>query len=317
MAQDKEDLEMLIAYLEGRLNSVAVALIVARLNSEPTLKDEFEKLAETDLAAFIRQRERIAFKSKLKGMRVELDVEFDEIIASTAQLKESSGINLSKQSNLINHNSSKEPEFIRNKYQKRINFYYSIAAVFAVVAFIGGLGFWFFYDNGTKPKLANTGENEDSSYVVNNNEIVNIESDTTIQNKKVKGLETDTSIVFNKSIIYKIRRINRNSLGFGLKSKGEDSLIIDLRASPDSQFYLHDDKEVIFWSNIKEWSLFKDLSSNNFLRVSGSSVLEDGLYLKFNRKYYLLNKAKNKQLLSNTFINDRLENQELKEIFSK
>jgi hypothetical protein len=312
MELSKEDNILLQGFIEGRLDELERNALLTRLENEPNLQREFERLTDKELSTFIKQHEREKLRNKLAKIRENADVDFEEVLTqgSSGKRTKAGKTNLYDKSDLAGNMKYVKPKSL--DYNKFI----STAAVISIIALISGLGFWYFEKEDNVIQVADKNQTIDSIKVDiegNTNDTMLIESTNTNKISKggIKNLEEKESQI----LLRNIRVINKNRLGFGPKAIKKDSLMIAMIKQNAEAWYSCKEGKIIFGLPANQMNQFKNLNPQQFVYISGSEILATGLYFNIRKNYYFMNCDELPQILEKSIVKDQIELEELEELF--
>jgi hypothetical protein len=315
MELSKEDSILLQALVGGRLSELERDALLIRLQNEPQLQQEFERITDQELSAFIRKYEREKLKSKLGLIRENAAAEFEKVYKGDSKIPIRDLDKSSKSSftggavSYRNINNTEKDN--RNKIE-----FLRIAAAIVLAAFIGGLGLWYFEEDDKSIKVADKNQTLDSIKLDsegNPNDTTSNSSTNTNKNSTGgnRGFEENESRIILKNI----RVIIENNLGFIPQAIRKDSLLIILKTHNEDAKYSCNEAQILLLMPPNNFEQFRKLTARQFAYVSDSHILQQGLYFKEASLFYYITCDNTMHDLAKSVVSDLEELEELKELF--
>jgi hypothetical protein len=315
MELSKEDNILLQGFIGGRLDELERNALLTRLENEPHLKREFERMTDKELSTFIRRFEREKLRIKLSSIREDAADDFEKALNRESQ--GSFGLSSKSSRRILYNESAYTGNNNDTKHKSRsYNKFISAAAVIAVIALISGLGIWYFEKGDKAIKVADKIQTLDTIKIVNKE----VQNDTSLDqiintNKTDNYGDIGPGDYLKIVTLMNIRVINKNNLGFGPKAAKKDSLVIKIISHDDEVKYLCYESRMIIFVKRNIINQFENLNAQQFVYISGSEILDTGLYFNMRNNYYFLKCNEQPQILAKSIVKDQIELEELEELF--
>jgi archaellum component FlaF (FlaF/FlaG flagellin family) len=328
MELSKEDIILLQAFIGSRLDELERNALLTRFQNEPTLRRDFEIMTDKELSSFIRQYEREKLRRKLESIREQAADDFENIYNDDnkgSKFRTPSKIlfqaDYARITDVPDQPVQAEDVRLKNisdKPKKKIYYpnYSRVAAIIVLIAFIGGLGFWYFDEEDKFIKVADKNQTLDSIKLDsegNPNDTTSNSSTNTNKNSTGgnRGFEENESRIILKNI----RVIIENNLGFIPQAIRKDSLLIILKTHNEDAKYSCNEAQILLLMPPNNFEQFRKLTARQFAYVSDSHILQQGLYFKEASLFYYITCDNTMHDLAKSVVSDLEELEELKELF--
>lgn len=316
MNQASSDNDLLKAFLDGTLKNAELDNFIIRLQNEPAFMQAFEDISGKELTAFIKQYERNKLKQKLRAIREQYDESFNDQIYAT----KADGTYTTKTHNYKKSESAvvddQKPIINEPRYNTMGRKFYLVAAVAALIliAFLTGLKLWQL--NSEKSSPAIVGSDQINGEIVLPDNTNNKDTILHLENQSDQDRRTEKQIKSDLLLLRHIRQVKHNKMGFIPKSGYHDSLILNIKINNGADIYTCNNNRITFQINANSFNYFHQLTEKEFLRVTDSELIDDGLYLRLRSQYYLLMCTNNDYRLQDAVITDQKVRLVLDKLFS-